>query len=316
MNRPTSNAPPVVSFGLPVRNGAPTIGQAIESVLAQTFEDWELVISDNQSTDGTSEICASFAARDERIRHIPSGRDLSIHENFRAAFRHSRGTYFRWHGDDDWLEPLYAERAVAALEASAGSVLCTTVQQYHRDGHPLPVNDPIPVLGGVDSADAGTRVRALLHLLQNGGHLGIDPVYSLVRRDVAAQTGLQGSIRDGDFVYSCEMALLGPFVHVPEVLAHRRLLPVSRIGISRNIFQREQSILSRRQSLEELDDAIAHSRVCCARRIRGERARSRYSTACPRGQGLAIARVAVTDVGASGPRHGRRCRRERLLNDA
>ena len=160
---------PLVSFGLPVRNGASTIAQAIESVLAQTFEDWELVISDNLSTDGTSEICASFAARDERIRHVPTGRDLSIHENFRAAFHHSRGTYFRWHGDDDWLEPLYAERAVAALEASPGSVLCTTVQQYHRDGQPLPVNDPIPVLGGVDSPDAGTRVRALLHLFENGG---------------------------------------------------------------------------------------------------------------------------------------------------
>ena len=155
MNPPASNALPLVSFGLPVRNGAPTIGQAIESVLAQTFEDWELVISDNLSTDGTSEICASFAARDERIRHIPSGRDLSIHENFRAAFRHSRGTYFRWYGDDDWLEPLYAERAVAALAGSAEAVLCTTVQQYYRDGHPLPVNDPIPVLGGVDSPDAG-----------------------------------------------------------------------------------------------------------------------------------------------------------------
>jgi glycosyltransferase involved in cell wall biosynthesis len=243
MNRPTSNARPLVSFGLPVRNGAPTIGQAIESVLAQTFEDWELVISDNLSIDGTSEICASFAARDERIRHIPSGRDLLIHENFRAAFQHSRGTYFRWLGDDDWLEPLYAERCVAALEGSPGSVLCTTVQQYYRDGHPRPVNDPIPVLGGVDSPDPGIRVRALLHLFQNGGHLGVDPVYSLVRRDVAAGTGLQGSIRDGDFVYSCEMALLGPFVHVPEVLAHRRLLPVSRIGISRNVFQREQSIL-------------------------------------------------------------------------
>jgi glycosyltransferase involved in cell wall biosynthesis len=243
MSRPTSSARPLVSFGLPVRNGAPTIGQAIESVLAQTFEDWELVISDNLSTDGTSKICASFAARDERIRHIPTGRDLSIHENFRAAFHHSRGTYFRWHGDDDWLEPLYAERSVAALEVSPGSVLCTTVQQYHQNGQPLPVNDPIPILGGVDAPDGGTRVRALLHLIQNGGRLGIDPVYSLVRRDVAAQTGLQGSIRDGDFVYSCEMALLGPFVHVPEILAHRRLLPMSRTGISRNIGQREQSIL-------------------------------------------------------------------------
>ena len=263
MSHPTPNAPPAVSFGLPVRNGAPTIAQAIESVLAQTFENWELVISDNISTDGTSEICASYAARDRRIRHIPSGRDLSIHENFRAAFHHSHGTYFRWYGDDDWLQPQYAERAVAALEASAGSVLCTTVQQYHRDGHPLPVNDPIPLLGGVDSPDPETRVRALLHLVQRGGSLGIDPVYALVRRDVAARTGLQNSIRDGDFVYSCEMALLGPFVHVPEVLAHRRLLSESRIGISRNIFQREQSVLYVARASKGLTTR-SRIRVCAA----------------------------------------------------
>ena len=263
MNRPISNALPIVSFGLPVRNGAPTIAQAIESVLAQRVDNWELVISDNLSSDGTSEICAAYAARDERIRHIPSGRDLSIHDNFRAAFYHSRGRYFRWHGDDDWLEPQYAERAVAALEGSTGSVLCTTVQQYYFDGHPLPVNDPIPILGGVDSTDAGTRVRALLHVLQNGGHLGIDPVYSLVRRDVAAQTGLQGSIRDGDFVYSCEMALLGPFVHVPEVLAHRRLLTESRTGISRNFLQREQSIFRVARASKGLTTR-SRIRVCAA----------------------------------------------------
>lgn len=208
MTYPSSNALPLVSFGLPVRNGAPTIAQAIESVLSQTFEDWELVISDNRSTDGTSEICASFAARDERIRHVTPDRDLSIHENFRMTFHHSRGAYFRWHGDDDWLEPHYAESTVAALARSPEAVLCTTVQQYHRDGDALPVQDPIPVLGGVDSPDAAARVRALLYLVQNGGHLGIDPVYSLVRREAAARTGLQGSMRDGDFVYSCEMALL------------------------------------------------------------------------------------------------------------
>src|SRR4029078_9959785 len=104
MSRPTSTTSPVLSFGLPVRNGAPTIGQAIESVLAQTFDDWELIISDNLSSDGTSEICASFAAQDERIRHIPTGRDLSIHSNFNAAFRHSRGQFLRWYGADDCLE--------------------------------------------------------------------------------------------------------------------------------------------------------------------------------------------------------------------
>jgi hypothetical protein len=105
------------------------------------------------------------------------------------------------------------------------------------------VNDPIPILGGVDSPDPATRVRQLLKLVQEGGHLGIDPVYSLVRREVAAQTSLQSSIRDGDFVFSCEMALLGPYVHVPEVLASRRLLPDSRMAISRNFLQREHSIV-------------------------------------------------------------------------
>ncbi len=124
------------------------------------------------------------------------------------------------------------------------------------------MNDPVPVLGGVDSPNPDTRVRALLHLFQNGG-LGIDPVYSLVRRDVAAQTGLQGSIRDGDFVYSCEMALLGPFVHVPEVLAHRRFVPVSQIGISRNILQREQSILGVARASKGLPTR-SRIRVCAA----------------------------------------------------
>jgi glycosyltransferase involved in cell wall biosynthesis len=263
MNRRQPTARPLVSFGLPVRNGAPTIGEAIESVLEQTIDDWELVVSDNSSTDGTSEICASYAAQDPRVRHIPSGRDLSIHDNFRAAFHHSRGTYFRWYGDDDWLEPQYAERTVAALEESPESVLCTTVQRYYRDGSALPLNDPIPALGGVDSEDPGVRVRHLLHLLQDGGHLGIDPVYSLARREVAARTGLQGSLRDGDFVFSCEMALLGPFVHVPELLAHRRLLAESRIGISRNFLQREQSIVCVARASKSLTP-LSRARVCAS----------------------------------------------------
>ena len=241
MSGPRHDGTPLVSFGLPVRNGVETITQALESVQAQTFEDWELVISDNLSSDGTSEVCAEFAAKDRRIRHIPTNRDLTIHENFRAAFHAARGSYFRWYGDDDWLEPEYAERAVSALDASPEAVLCTTAQQYYRDGRAVPVTDPIR-LGAVDSPDPATRVRTLLHVLEHGG-LGIDPVYSLARRDAAARTGLQNTLRDGDFVYACEMALLGPFVHVPEVLSHRRFVAASHTGNSRNFLQREHAIL-------------------------------------------------------------------------
>jgi glycosyltransferase involved in cell wall biosynthesis len=241
VNSARHDGAPLVSFGLPVRNGAETITQAIESVQAQTLEDWELVISDNLSSDGTSQICAEFAAKDRRIRHVPTKRDLTIHENFRATYHAARGAFFRWYGDDDWLEAEYAERAVAALAGNPEAVLCTTVQQYYRDGHVIPVTDPIR-LGAIDSPDAATRVRTLLHVLEHGG-LGIDPVYSLARRDAAGRTGLQNSIRDGDFVYACEMALLGPFVHVPEVLSHRRFVAASHTGSSRNFLQREQAIL-------------------------------------------------------------------------
>lgn len=224
-------SPPLLSFGLPVRNGAATIAEAIESLQGQTLPDWELVISDNMSVDGTDEICRRYAASDDRIRYVPTGRDLAQNENFCEAFRQSRGTFFRWYGDDDWLEPNYATTAVGALRASPEAVLCTTVQQYYRDGQRQPPNDPIPVLGGVVSADPATRVCELLRLFEHGGHLGIDPVYSLVRRDIAARTRLLAPMRYGDFTYSCEIAMLGPFVHVPELLGHRRLAGAARQAI-------------------------------------------------------------------------------------
>jgi len=251
-----------VSFGLPVRNGAATIAQTIESILAQTLEDWELVISDNLSTDGTSEICASFAARDQRVRHVPTGRDLTQNENFIEAFRLARGTFFRWYGDDDWMEPTYAERVVAAMDDCPKAVLCTTVQQCYRDGAPLPINDAVSRLGGVEGADPGSRVRQLLHLLERGGFLGIDPLYSLVRREVAAGTGLTGGHRYSDFSFACELALLGPFTHVPELLAHRRLAGSARTNATvvaaadagwRRYIQREISLVVVARAARTLD---------------------------------------------------------------
>jgi glycosyltransferase involved in cell wall biosynthesis len=217
----TRSTGPTVSFALPVRNGAETISAAIESVQAQTLEDWELVISDNHSTDGTSEICASYAAHDPRIRHVPTERSLSQNGNFTQAFHLTRGVYFRWYGDDDWLEPAYAERTVAALEAEPDAVLCTTLQRYYKDGRAYPLNDAANRLPGVRAADPVQRVIQFLHLIERAGWFGVDPVYSLARRSAVAQSGLISPYRFGDFIFSCEMAVLGPFTHVPEALAHR-----------------------------------------------------------------------------------------------
>jgi glycosyltransferase involved in cell wall biosynthesis len=216
---------PLVSFALPVRNGGETIAAAIDSVRAQTIDDWELVVSDNLSTDETTAICASYAREDERIRHIPTGRDLSLNENFSEAFRHTRGRYVRWYGDDDWLEDTYAERTVAALEAAPDAVLCTTLFRYYDGDAPTPLNDRRNALPDVDGADPVQRLIAFLHVYENAGFLGIDPIYSLAKREAAARTALITPYNFGDFIYSCEMALQGAFVHVPEVLAYRSLAP-------------------------------------------------------------------------------------------
>ena len=224
--------------------------------------------------------------RDERIRHVPTGRDLSIHENFRAAFHHSRGTYFRWYGDDDWLEPRMPS-APSRARRIAGCGLCTTVQQYYRDGHPLPVNDPVPVLGGVDSPDPGTRVRALAPPVPERRHLGIDPVYSLVRRDFAAQDRafklhprrrLRLLVRDGAPRAVCPRAG-GPGTSHASTQC-------SSIGISRNFFQREQSILwSRRR--RRACTTRSRARVCVA--LVGSRRASTRTGSPP-------ARVAASEI--------------------
>src|SRR4051794_27763407 len=108
---------PRVSIGMPVRNGAKYIRQAIDSILAQTFTDWELIVCDNASTDSTEQIVREYAARDSRIRYHRNPRDIGPAANHNIGFEMSRGEYFRWHAHDDMIAPTYLEKCVAALDA-------------------------------------------------------------------------------------------------------------------------------------------------------------------------------------------------------
>ena len=77
---------PRVSIGLPVYNGDNFVGQAIESLLAQTYEDIELIVSDNASTDGTEDICRTFAAQDERVRYFRNAENIGLVRNYNQTF--------------------------------------------------------------------------------------------------------------------------------------------------------------------------------------------------------------------------------------
>lgn len=106
-------AVPTISVGLPVYNGEPFVARGIESILAQSFTDFELIISDNASTDATRVICEAYAARDPRIRYMRQPDNRGMLFNFNAVVREARAPLFLWAADDDersanYLEVLHA----------------------------------------------------------------------------------------------------------------------------------------------------------------------------------------------------------------
>src|SRR5215213_6401610 len=90
-----------VSIGLPVYNGDRFLARSLDSLLAQTMPDFELIISDNASSDGTAEICRAYARRDRRIRCVRNEHNLGVYRNFNRVFQLSSGKYFKWAAADD-----------------------------------------------------------------------------------------------------------------------------------------------------------------------------------------------------------------------
>src|ERR1017187_2035195 len=102
MTRPEKPTPsPTVSIGMPVYNGEEYIRRALDSLLAQTFTDFELIISDNASSDATPEICTAYAKADLRIRHVRQQTNMGPSRNFSFLAKEARGKYFMWAAHDD-----------------------------------------------------------------------------------------------------------------------------------------------------------------------------------------------------------------------
>ncbi|MEO1000408.1 MAG: glycosyltransferase family 2 protein, partial [Pseudomonadota bacterium] len=112
-----------MSIGLPVRNGARFLDEAITSIRAQEFGDFELIIADNASTDATEEIARDHAAADPRISYLRQPRNLGAAANYNETFRRARGHYFKWAAHDDRLAPGFLGTCIAALEARPEAVL-------------------------------------------------------------------------------------------------------------------------------------------------------------------------------------------------
>jgi glycosyltransferase involved in cell wall biosynthesis len=203
--------PPLVSVGVPVYNGDLYIARALDSLLAQDFTDFEIVICDNASQDSTPEICAAYADRDPRIRFHRNPKNLGLVGNFNRTFELSRGKYFKWAAHDDWHAPESLRLAVNALEADPSAALCATGVSV-VDEHGTEFDRWIPDVD-LQTPEPHERLHLLLWTLGE-----THPMYGLLRASALRQTHLMRSYLGSDRTLLAEMSLLGPIVQIPEIL--------------------------------------------------------------------------------------------------
>jgi glycosyltransferase involved in cell wall biosynthesis len=201
-----------------VFNGEPYLRYALDSLLSQTFERFEMVISDNGSSDGTEEISRRYAALDGRIRYFRHDINRGAAWNHNFLIAKARGRYFPWHHYDDLCEPRHLEQCVAALTSNPLAVLAypRTVLIDGSGCVTAEYDDRLALFE--DSPHA--RLRHLLHSV----HL-CNPVLGLMRLDALHQTALHGAYVSADHVLLAELAMQGPWVEIAEPLFLRRFHP-------------------------------------------------------------------------------------------
>lgn len=215
-----STQSPRISIGLTVFNGEQFLEETVDAFLAQTFTDFELIISDNASTDRTGEIGRAYAARDPRVRYSRNERNLGLAGNHNRVFALARGEYFKWAAADDVCRPTYLARCLEILEREPTVVLAYPRTQFiDTAGRPLDIHDP-----GWDlrTEEAQERFRFVIF----AGHW-VNAVVGLIRASALVKTRLFPTYSGGDFSVLGELSLLGKFYEIPETLFLRRLHPRS-----------------------------------------------------------------------------------------
>jgi glycosyltransferase involved in cell wall biosynthesis len=209
-----SERPPRVSVGLPVFNGERYLARALDSLIGQDFEDFELIISDNASTDGTSEICQDYAGRDRRIRYHRNGRNIGAVGNFNRTLHLASGEYFKWAAHDDWCAPEFLSRCVEALDDDASTVLCFTAMGVaDEEGNVFRVQRED--LDGAASAHPRTRFHAMLWSLVDC----TGPVFGLMRSiTLRSHRVVLPNAPELDRILIGELSLLGRIRQLPDVL--------------------------------------------------------------------------------------------------
>ncbi len=223
---------PLVSIGIPVYNGEAFLRQCLDSILHQTFQDFEIIIADNASTDQTEAICQEYAAQDQRIRYHRNAQNLGAARNYDLTFELSRGQYFKWAAHDDLIAPTYLERCVEVLEQDSSVVLCHSITALiDGEGHEIPFDverdcfvdreghafRKLDRPRNFDSAAPHVRYGEVLT-----GTRWCFEVFGLVRSELFRRSSKHGAYYGSDKVLLSELSLVGRFVLLPEPLFFNR----------------------------------------------------------------------------------------------
>lgn len=203
---------PLVTIGLPIFNEYRFIDTSIRSLLNQDYPNFELLISDNGSTDGTAEILKSYAEQDSRIRYVQQPVNRGAHANFNFCLEQAAGRYFMWaSGHDQWSENLVTT-CVNALEATPNAVLAfASTVWVDTDGQPLRRYSP-------EYDTRGIPPLARLSYVYWGS---MNPVLGVFRRE-ALQDVRYLNATGTDLIMLTELAMRGSFIHVPDATFTRR----------------------------------------------------------------------------------------------
>jgi glycosyltransferase involved in cell wall biosynthesis len=209
---------PRVSIGLPVYNGERYIAETLDSLLAQTFQDFELIICDNASDDGTEQICRRYAADDSRIRYVRNQTNVGAPKNYRRAFELSSAEYFRWANSDDVFGPLSIACCVEVLDREPSAILAYPKTKL-IDEHGEVISEYEDNLN-LQQDRASDRFIQLFARLRK-----VNVIYGLMRSDALKKTTLIGNFIGADTTLLAELSLYGKFWEIPEFLFYRRMHP-------------------------------------------------------------------------------------------
>jgi len=206
---------PRVSIGLPVFNGEKYLAGALSCLLNQDYEDFELIISDNASTDATESICREYAAKDLRIRYSRNETNIGASPNYNRVFQLARGEFFKWASHDDECHPSLVRRCLEVFrQAGPSAVLVFPEAEIIDEVGRVSFHSPDKI-----STAAARPFKRLASVLWSSSYA--HSLWGLIRADALGRTRLMGCI-EADHVLLSELALLGELIEIPEVLYWQR----------------------------------------------------------------------------------------------